>query len=295
MVALEVRFVHYCRVMRNTNAEGRPFRAASQDESDRSGTVQSVDRAVAILELLAKHGSLGVTDLAKELGVHKSTASRLVAALERRSLVEQVEERGKYRIGVGILRLAGATSARLELVQQARPVCRELADSTGDTVNLVTLDGGAALYIDQIAGASTLSSYNWVGQRIPVHATSNGKVLVSEMTPTQLRRTVRELTPYTARTVTSRAAFEAELAMVRAQGYAVARDELDVGLTALAAPIRNAHGEIVASVSVSGPSFRMDKDRLRGLTVTVRSAAAEVSARLGWLGHSKGPEVPPKA
>lgn len=290
--------MHYCLVMRNKDAAaGRPFQADPPADADneRSGTVQSVDRAVTILELLAKHGSLGVTDLARELEVHKSTASRLVAALERRSLVEQVEERGKYRIGVGILRLAGATSARLELVQQARPVCRELADTTGDTVNLVTLDSGAALYIDQISGVSTLSSYNWVGQRIPVHATSNGKVLVSEMAPAQLRRTVRELTPYTPRTVTSRAAFEAELVKVRAQGYAVARDELDIGLTALAAPVRNAHGEIVASISVSGPTFRMGQEHLQGLTATVRSAADEVSARLGWLGHPKEPEVPSKA
>lgn len=88
--------------MRNTGA---------QDETGGTGTVQSVDRAVSILEFLAQHGTLGVTALAKELGVHKSTASRLVAALERRGLVEQVEERGQYRIGVGILRLAGATSA----------------------------------------------------------------------------------------------------------------------------------------------------------------------------------------
>ena len=148
---------------------------------DGGSTVQSVDRAVTILELLALHGQAGITQLAHELGVHKSTASRLVAALERRRLVEQVEERGRYRLGVGVLKLAGATSARLDLVQEARPAVRRLASETGETVNLAVLSGGAALYVDQVSGAANLSSYNWVGQHIPLHATSNGKVLVSEL------------------------------------------------------------------------------------------------------------------
>lgn len=268
------RRCEYGRAMRNTGAQG---------ETAGTGTVQSVDRAVSILEFLAQHGTLGVTALAKELGVHKSTASRLVAALERRGLVEQVEERGQYRIGVGILRLAGATSARLDLVQQARPICRELAADTGDTVNLVTLDGSAALYIDQIAGASTLSSYNWVGQRIPLHATSNGKILLSELTPAEVSRLTGELTAYTDRTLTSAGAFGRELDEVRKNGYAVARDELDLGLTALAAPIRNAHGEIVASVSVSGPTFRMNERHLAELAPRVRTAAAAISMRLGLM------------
>lgn len=269
--------------MRNVTHPARTAASGPAVDTDRNGTVQSVDRAVTILELLAQHGSLGVTELARELGVHKSTASRLVAALERRGLVEQVEERGRYRIGVGILRLAGATSARLDLVQQARPVCRELATETGDTVNLVTLDEGAALYIDQIAGGSTLSSYNWVGQRIPLHATSNGKVLLSEMSPAQLRRAVGPLSAYTEYTVTDFARFEEELTEVRSRGYAVARDELDLGLTALAAPIRNAHGEIVASVSVSGPTFRMGAEHIAELAPQVRQAGLAISARLGWL------------
>lgn len=259
-----------------------PTRGRRGDEEG-VGTVQSVDRAVTILELLAAHGSLGVTALARELRVHKSTASRLVSALERRGLVEQVEARGQYRIGVGILRLAGATSARLDLVQQARPVCRDLAASTDDTVNLVILDGGAALYLDQIAGGSTLSSYNWVGQRIPLHATSNGKALLCELPAAKVRQLVGELTPYTERTHTSLADLVAELAEVRARGFAIARDELDVGLTALAAPIRNAHGEIVASVSVSGPTFRMSEDHVRALAPRVRSAASAISGRLGWM------------
>ncbi|MBP6997070.1 MAG: IclR family transcriptional regulator [Phycicoccus sp.] len=258
---------------------------------DKAGTVQSVDRAVTILELLAQRGDVGVTTMAAELGVHKSTASRLVAALERRGLVEQIEERGRYRLGVGILRLAGATNARLDLVQEARPVCRRLAAETGETVNVVILSGGAALYIDQIAGPSTLSSYNWVGQHIPLHATSNGKVLLSELAAPELSAILGDLTAYTPSTVTDRARLIDELNTVRAQGYAIAADELDVGLTAVAAPIHNAHGEIVASVSVSGPTFRIDHERRATLIPTVIQAADEISLALGWVDPKRSPRT----
>lgn len=248
-----------------------------------SGTVQSVDRAVTILELLAVHGSAGVTQLARTLGVHKSTASRLIASLERRQLVEQVEERGHYRLGVGVLKLAAATSARLDLAQAARSVCRHLASATGETVNLVVLSGGAALYVDQVDGASSVSSYSWVGQHIPIHATSNGKVLVSERDGPELTRLLGELVAFTPSTITDRAVLDAQLAGVRAKGYALAADELDIGLTAVAAPVRDAHGDIVASVSVSGPSFRFDETRIDEILPLLRTAAAEVSGRIAHL------------
>lgn len=150
-----------------------------RNSTERDSPVQSVDRAVTILDLLADAGELGVTELARRLDVHKSTASRLVAALERWDLVEQIDGRGKYRLGVGLLRLAGTAVAGLDVVEQARPVCRRLAAETGLTVNLAVLSDQQALYLDQVAGTSALQSYNWVGQRIPLHATSNGKVLLS--------------------------------------------------------------------------------------------------------------------
>ena len=274
--------------MRNTTrhtdryAIARTSTPARASERDQAGTVQSVDRAVTILEFLAQHGTAGVTQLAASLGVHKSTASRLVSALEQRSLVEQVEDRGKYRLGVGILRLAGATTARLDLVQESRPVCRRLASATGETVNLAVLSGGAALYIDQVAGATTLSSYNWVGQHVPIHATSNGKTLVSELHEPELSRALGELTAYTPSTVTDRAALDRDLARVRERGYAVAADELDVGLTAIAAPVRDAHGEVVASVSVSGPTFRFTESRIGQILPDLRAAAEDISAALGY-------------
>jgi DNA-binding IclR family transcriptional regulator len=244
--------------------------------------VQSVDRALVILEALARAGVAGVTEVASELDVHKSTAFRLMSTLEAHDLVEQTGERGKYRLGVGVLRLAGATTARLDVVQEARQICRRLAGTTGETVNLAVLSGSSALYLDQVAGSSALQSHNWVGQHIPLHATSNGKILLSELDRAHLDQVLGSLTGYTDQTITRKAALLQELAEVRAHGYAVAVDELEPGLTAAAAPIRNAHGDIIASMSVSGASFRLRDQSLDAAVGELVAAAAEVSFRLGW-------------
>ena len=165
--------------------------AMSNAATETAGGVQSVDRALRILEILARSGESGVTEIAAALEVHKSTAFRLVATLEQHGLVEQVEGRGKYRLGVGLLRLAGATSARLDVVQEARPLCKQLAAATGETVNLATLSGNSALYLDQVAGPSALQPHNWVGQHIPLHATSNGKVLMAWLSRCRSARPAR--------------------------------------------------------------------------------------------------------
>jgi len=248
-----------------------------------AGPVQSVDRAVAILEILARDGEAGVTEVARELGVHKSTASRLLAALDRRDLVAQDTARGKFRLGVGIVRLAGAASARLDVVQEGRPVCRALAQEVGETVNLAILSGRDALYLDQVAGPAALSPHNWAGRRIPLHATSDGKVLLAYLPEAELADCLAPpLARFTDRTITDAASFPGLLATVRHQGYATAVEELEAGLTAIAAPVRNAEGTVIASVSASGPSFRIPADRIPVLAGAVRRAAAEASRRLGW-------------
>lgn len=250
--------------------------------SDGSFMVQSVDRALSILEELARVGESGVTVLAAELGVHKSTAFRLVATLEAHGLVEQTEDRGKYRLGVGLVRLAAATTSRLDVVQEARPICRRLAAVTGETVNVAVLSEGSVLYLDQVVGTSTLQPHQWVGQRAPLHATSTGKVLLSGLTDDQFAETLGTLTGFTESTITRRAALRQEVDEVRQRGYATAIDELEVGLTATGAPVRNAHGNVIASISVSGPTFRLHGDRFTEAVSLVVEAAAEISFRLGW-------------
>ena len=251
-----------------------------------SGAVQSVDRAVTILEIIARTGQAGITEIAGELGVHKSTASRIVSTLEARGLVEQDQHRGKYRLGLSILRLAGATTARLDIVQEARPIAKMLAEETGETINVAVLSDGAALYLDQAASTASVQSHNWVGQRIPLHATSNGKVLLSGLSEDSIRSTLAAKLPrFTPHTVTSIPQLLTQVAEVAATGSSLVIDELEVGLTAVSAPVRNAHGDVIASISASGPSFRFTEVKARSARDLLMSAAADISARLGWREH----------
>ena len=240
--------------------------------------VQSVDRAVTVLEILAREGEAGVTEIALELGVHKSTAFRLVAALENRGLVAQHMDRGKYRLGVGILRLAGATTARLDLVQESRPISERLAQEVGETINIAVLADGFALYLDQVAGPSALQTRNWVGQRLALHATSNGKVLLAYLPDAHAAEPLEQYTEYT---VVDAAVLEKQLDEVRRRGYATTVDELEIGLTAVAAPVRNLDGRVIAALSASGPGFRLAGAQLTATIDAVCAAADEISRRMG--------------
>lgn len=247
--------------------------------------IQSVDRAIDVLEYLADRDEGAVTDLAAALGVHKSTAFRLLAALETRGLVEQVSERGRYRLGAGLVRLAGATAARLDLVEQSRPVSRRLAAEVGETVNVARLEDDAVVNVDQVLGGANVTTQNWVGQRTPLHATSSGKVLLAFADPAlRARLLTRPLPRFTPATITDLPALEAELARASASGWASTREELELGLNAVAAPVRGHDGAVVAAVSVSGPSYRLGADRFEGVAAVVVGAGEEISRRLGWRG-----------
>jgi len=253
-----------------------------------ASAIQSVDRALTVLALLARHGELGVTELAALLEVHKSTAFRLVTTLERHELVEQHAERGKYRLGVGLLRLAGATTARLDIVQRGRPVTRRLAEELGETVNITVLSGHEALYLDQASARAALQPHNWVGQRIPLHATSNGKVLLAHVSEARFAElTAAPLHRFTDRTLTDASRLRAEVEAVRRDGYAIAVDELEIGLTAVAAPIAGPDGEVAGSVSASGPTFRIPATRVPEVAAKVVEAGRQISRRLGWHGLPK--------
>jgi IclR family acetate operon transcriptional repressor len=254
-----------------------------------SGSVQSVDRALRVLEILAERGASGVTEIAAELGVHKSTAFRLVSVLEDHQLVEQVGDRGKYHLGFGVVRLAGATSAQLDLSRDSRQACEQLASELGETVNIAVLEGMSVINISQARGGAAIASHNWVGQLTPTHATSSGKVLLAALPAARLAELLAQpLERFTQFTVTAPAQLRAELSEVAARGYGLTQGELEVGLNAVAAPVRSLGGEVVAALSVSGPSYRLTEDRLRHVATQVCAAAAEISRRLGYRERAAG-------
>lgn len=246
--------------------------------------VQSVDRALQILDILARAGDAGVSEIAEEMGVHKSTVSRLVGSLAGRELVRQNSERGKYQLGFGILRLASSIPGRLSVVHEAREMLESLAAQYKETVNLAVLRSNYDVNVDQAMGPSTLATHDWVGSLTPLHATSSGKVLLAALAADE-RDTILKRTGLPARTpntISNRAELEKQLLDISRQGYAVVQEEFEIGLTAVAVPIFNHVGNVIAAVSISGPAFRFSPETDPGLLEGLREAGLSISVKMGY-------------
>jgi DNA-binding IclR family transcriptional regulator len=276
----------YSSAMSNKRAASYDADGAGNGAGNGAGGVQSVDRAITLLEILARRGEAGVSEVAAEIDVHKSTAFRLLGALESRGLVQQSVDRGKYRLGFGLVRLAGAVSGQLDVTHQGRPVYERLAHELGETVNVAVLRQHYAVNVDQVHGASAVTVHDWVGNLTPLHVTSSGRVLLAALD--EPRRTAlieaAGLDRFTPNTVTSKSEFAKILDEVREQGYSIVVEEYEVGLNAMAAPILGPGGQVLAAVSVSGPAFRFTPDVMQAAVPVLLRYAAEVSQRLGYLG-----------
>jgi DNA-binding IclR family transcriptional regulator len=245
--------------------------------------VRSVDRAAALLLALGEsHGEAGVTELARRLGLHKSTASRLLATLEKRGLVEQDEESGKYRLGLVVIRLAERAERTLDLRSIAMPELDRLARATRETTGLGVLDGDQLLTVAQADGPNLVAMGDWTGRCAPLHSVAAGKVLMAALPEREVLRLVRRgLDRFTERTITGLEPLLEELARIRRRGFATGFGEYDASLNAVAAPVHDARGQVIAAVDVWGPAFRVTPRRVPELVQQVREAAGAVSVRLG--------------
>ncbi|MGY4542557.1 DNA-binding IclR family transcriptional regulator [Arthrobacter sp. UYNi723] len=252
------------------------------------GNLQSVDRAITVLKILARSGSAGVTEVAEEMGVHKSTISRLLRVLEVQGMAQN-SGRGKYQLGLGILHLANSIPMRLNLTREARPVLEALAARFRETVNLAVLSLNHVVNIDEAFGPSTLATtQDWLGRLTPIHATSSGKVFLASLSPAHRSRVLTDLgmPAITKQTITSRQELEAQLLAVAKSGYATVRGELEDGLNGIAVPIPGDHGTVIGTVSISGPSFRFEPEKLPGLIEELKQAGLKISESMGYVPRS---------
>ena len=246
-----------------------------------NSSVQSVDRALQILNILADRGECGVTEIAFELGIHKSTASRLLSELLTHELVEQINDRGRYRLGLGLVRLAGHVTASLEPVSGSRNITRALAAAVGETVNISVLDGNQVLYVDQVTGPTIVAMRSWIGNRVGTHCTSTGKALTAWLDePARIAARPDRWIQYMPNTIMNAKDLERELANVRERGWALAVEEMEPGLVAIAAPLRDPYGEVVATLAVSGPAYRITPDRYEDIAQQVVEAARKLSGKV---------------
>lgn len=221
------------------------------------GTVQSVHRALLLLELLAEAGSpLPISEVSHRSGLSLGTAHRLLGTLAARGYVRQDADR-RYVLGTALLPLGDAATRLLS--SRALPFMAELAHTFGETVNLAILEDDHVVYVAQAPGRHRMRMFTQVGRRVLPHSTAVGKVLLAWHDEDQLRRVVRRLglPERTPHTITSPAAFSAELARVRERGWAIDDEEEELGVRCLAAPV-GPGARAVAALSVSAPASRLD-------------------------------------
>lgn len=240
---------------------------------------------VAILDFLARSPDAAtIKEISDALELAPSTVHRLLATLVAGRLVEQGKDR-RYALGVKLIALGHVAQERLDLRTVALDTMRELARSTHLEVNLAQLDQGDILYLEKVAEGAPFSLNIRVGQRRPAYCRALGKVLMAFLPPEDIRNCIgTELPRMTPQTITDPHALLAHLAQVRQQGYAVDREEAEIGCICVAAPIRDARGEVVAGLSISGPSAQMTSIPETELSRMVKEAAERISTRLGFGG-----------
>lgn len=245
---------------------------------------QAVDRASALLRVVVESGGPRTfTSLVDELGMAKSTTSRLLQALERSRLVQR-DHAGAFRPGALFSLYAARPSALHDLAELARPTCERIGELCEETVNLAIPRGSEVVQLSQVDSRFLLGATNWVGVDVPPHCTALGKVLLAFRVLTLPPGNLERRTPHSP---VDRAHLDHSLVEVRRRGWAVSLDELEVGLAAVAAPVRAVDGAVIAAISISGPTTRIND---RGITALGDLLVAETRGLSAQLGHHPAKE-----
>ncbi len=247
--------------------------------------VQVLDRTLAILDILSAEGpDLSLGEISDKLELHKSTAHRLTMVLERHKLIERNSVSGRYRLGLKLFELGTRAISHLDLRERARPVLDRLVLETSETVHLGILEDTEVLYLDKVEPARSVRMSSSVGRRNPAYCTAMGKATLAHLPDAQVEEIVRKhgLKAVTANTITSFLDLKTELKAVRERGYAVDDEEIEEGVRCVGCVVRNFSGAPVGAISVSGPAFRVTKEKVKSLARAVMASASILSAELGF-------------
>lgn len=255
-------------------------------------TLSSVRNAARLLaSFSAAEPELGVTELARRMGLAKSAVHRLLTTLASEHLVERNAATRRYRLGIRLYELGAIVSSHLELHDAVALYIDELRNLTGETVHVAILDGAEVVYVERRESPRTLRAFSRVGHRNFAHCTSTGKVLLAHLSSDELDallrgRTLEAKTPYT---ITDPSRLREELDCVRLRGNATNINEGEEGLASVAAPIRDASGQVIAAISVAGPVSRLEGETLRRFAAATTQTAAAISERLGYRPEARRP------
>ncbi|HJU86627.1 MAG TPA: IclR family transcriptional regulator [Gemmatimonadota bacterium] len=253
---------------------------------------QSVRRAVTLLKVFSyERPEWGLSDLARAARLNKTTAYRLLTALEAEGLVARSSPSDAWRLGNEAIALGALALRSNDLMSAARPELESLVRDTGETASLEVLVGDEILILDGIEGPSLVGASSEVGTRWPAHATSTGKMLLATARRARSPRRLRKLTP---RTITDPARLERELERIRRRGYATAIEELEPGYVAVGAPVRGPDGWSIAAISIGGPTARLGSRRIPEIGRRIVRAADRITARLGGRSSADRKEPRPR-
>ncbi len=251
--------------------------------------IGSVQRAIDILNLFGtQNPELGTTEIARALGLHKSTTSSLVSTLAANDFLSQNPDTRKYRLGLKLVERAFAMLDQVEIRQIAYPHLQELRNQWNETVNLAILDGPDMVYVERMLGTKALGMRSEVGRRAPAHCTGLGKAILSCLPLAKVKAFVAHygLPSITLKTITDPQTFFEELDKTRECGYALDDEENEIGGRCVAVPVFDHTGNPVASVSVSAPTARLPLEEVPQVGARVRETAKAISRGLGYLPRS---------
>ena len=248
--------------------------------------VKAVIKTLRILESLSRQEKVGVTELAKNVGMNKSTTYRFLHSLRELGYVTQDADTEHYSLTLKLFAVASVVLDRLELWNESRLVMKNLARITGETIHLGVIESLKLVYIGKVESTQTLrvSMASRVGQGAPTYCTAIGKALLANLPPAEVDEVLRkeQIVAYTEKTITRRQDIDKELEQIRKVGYSINNEEHEVGVRCVAAPIRDNRGEVTAAISISMPSIRLTSKEQPRFRRLVLEAATEISARLGY-------------
>lgn len=247
--------------------------------------VQVLDRALAALAALSNTSNeCSLAELCPTLGLHKSTTHRLMMVLEQHRLVVKNPDTGRYRLGLRLYELGSRAIDGLDLRGRVRPHLDRLQERFGETVFFCILDEGQVFYVEKVESQRSVRTACMVGSRAPAYCTAVGKAMLSELPEAEVTAIIEKsgLKGITANTITTPARLKAELRLVRSRGYAIDDEEKEEGLRCVGAVVRTHSRKLSAAMSISGPAFRMTKERIPEVGQALMQAAGDLSAELGY-------------
>ncbi|MCA1369561.1 IclR family transcriptional regulator [Bradyrhizobium sp. BRP14] len=269
-------------------ASGKGKRGRKAGENAAPSSVQVLDRSLALFSLVADRDGSTLTDLADQTGLAPSTIHRLLTSLASHGMVAHDPDTGEWTIGVRAFEIGNAFLRFRKLGTISRPFLKRLMDESGETANIGIEDDGDVVFISQIESHAPMRAFFRPGRRGPIHASGIGKAILSTWSDTEIARTLngRALTRFTRRTLDTLPALIKNVQEIRNRGWSVDDEEHTLGMRCIAAPLFNEYGEAIGGISISGPTVRIDDDKLAVLGPVVRRTADELTRAIG--GHRPG-------